>query len=74
MLTNKIIKDGGWLRLAAEALSIKLREYIKAGGKVELEDFTLRTVADVMALDKTTLLTGVQAALYLIRKAQITKK
>lgn len=62
--TNELVKDGGRQRLAAEALKLKLIELVQTGKKVKLEDFTLETTADVLNLDKTTLLTAVQSAVF----------
>lgn len=64
--TNELIHDGGRQRLAAEALRLKLIDMVKAGGHIDIGDFTLQTVDDVLALDKTTLITAVQNAVYLL--------
>ena len=59
---NDIALDGGRQRLAAEALKIKLLELVQNGGKVKADDYVLDTIAEVLALDKTILLTAVQNA------------
>jgi len=68
--TNELIKDGGRQRLAAEALKLRLLELVQNGKEVKLEDFTIRTVSDVLNLDKTTLLTAVQSAVFFFKQAQ----
>ncbi len=60
--TNDIALDGGRQRLAAEALKLKLFELVQNGGKVKADDYVLDTVSQVLALDKTILLTAVQNA------------
>jgi hypothetical protein len=71
--TNEIIKDGGRQRLAAEALKLKLLELVQSGKQVRLDDFTIRTVADVLNLDKTIFLTAVQSAVFFFKQAQSQK-
>lgn len=68
--TNELIKDGGRQRLAAEALKLKLLQIVQQGKQVKLEDFAINTVADVLALDKTTLLTAVQSAVFFFKQAK----
>jgi len=65
--TDDLIKDGGRQRIAGEALKLKLIELVQKEGKVKVDDFTLSTVADVLNLDKTTLLTAVQAAFFFFK-------
>lgn len=71
--TNEIIKDGGRQRLAAEAVKLKLLELVQSGKQVRLDDFTIRTVADVLNLDKTIFLTAVQSAVFFFKQAQGNK-
>lgn len=68
--TNELIRDGGRQRLAAEALRLRLLELIQKGKEVKLDEFTLKTVSDVLNLDKTTLLTAVQSAVFFYKQAQ----
>jgi hypothetical protein len=67
--TNELIKDGGRQRLAAEALKLKLLELVQSGKEIKLEDFAIKTVADVLSLDKTVLLTAVQSAVFFFKQA-----
>lgn len=71
--TNELVRDGGRQRLAAEALKLHLLELVQKGKEIKLEDFTVRTVADVLNLDKTTLLTAVQSAVFFFKQAQVKK-
>jgi hypothetical protein len=68
--TNELIKDGGRQRIAAEALRLRLLELVQKGKEVKLDDFTLKTVSDVLNLDKTTLITAVQSAVFFFKQAQ----
>ncbi len=68
--TNELIKDGGRQRLAAEALKLKLLELVQSGKEIKLEDFAIKTVADVLSLDKTALLTTVQSAVFFFKQAK----
>ncbi|MBI4855076.1 MAG: hypothetical protein HY819_25015 [Acidobacteria bacterium] len=68
--TNELIKDGGRQRLAAEALKLKLLELVQNGKQVKLEDFAIKTVADVLNLDKTVLLTAIQSAVFFFKQAK----
>lgn len=71
--TNELVKDGGRQRLAAEALKLRLLDLVQQGKEVKLEDFAVKTVADVLALDKTTLLTAVQSAVFFFKQTQRKK-
>ncbi|MFY9223189.1 MAG: hypothetical protein WAQ98_10985 [Blastocatellia bacterium] len=71
--TNELIKDGGRQRLAAEALKLRLLELVQQGKAVKAEEFTIKTVADVLNLDKTILLTAVQSAVFFFKQAQSQK-
>jgi hypothetical protein len=62
------IKDGGRQRLAAEALKLKLLELVQNGKQVKLDDFAIKTVADALNLDKTTLITAVQSAVFFFKQ------
>jgi hypothetical protein len=68
--TNELVRDGGRQRLAAEALRLRLLELVQNGKEVKLDEFTLKTVSDVLNLDKTTLLTAVQSAVFFYKQAQ----
>ena len=68
--TNELIRDGGRQRLAAEALKLKLLELVQNGKQVKLEDFAIKTVADVLNLDKTVLLTAIQSAVFFFKQAK----
>ena len=68
--TNELIKDGGRQRIAAEALKLRLLELVKDGKSVRLDDFAINTVSDVLNLDKTTLLTAVQSAVFFFKQAK----
>lgn len=68
--TNELVRDGGRQRLAAEALRLRLLELVQKGKEVKLDEFTLKTVSDVLNLDKTTLLTAVQSAVFFYKQAQ----
>lgn len=68
--TSELVKDGGRQRLAAEALRLKLLELVQNGKEVKLEDFAIKTVADVLNLDKTTLLTAIQSAVFFFKQAK----
>ena len=71
--TNDLVRDGGRQRLAAEALKLKLLELVQNGKQVKLDDFTIKTTADVLNLDKTTLLTAVQSAVFFWKTFQKSK-
>jgi hypothetical protein len=71
--TNELVRDGGRQRLAAEALKLHLLELVQKGKQVKLDDFTIKTVADVLSLDKTTLLTAVQSAVFFFKQVQGNK-
>lgn len=60
--TDEITRDGGRLKLAAEALRNHLIELVRTRGKVEFQDFTLRTMEDVMSLPKGILMSACQDA------------
>ena len=68
--TNELVRDGGRQRLAAEALKLKLLELVQSGKQVKLDDFAIKTVADVLNLDKTTLLTAIQSAVFFFKQAK----
>lgn len=68
--TNELVRDGGRQRLAAEALRLRLLELVQNGKEVKLDDFAIKTVSDVLNLDKTTLLTAVQSAVFFFKQAQ----
>jgi len=69
-VSNELIKDGGRQRLAAEALKLKLLELVQSGKQVKLDDFAIKTVTDVLNLDKTILLTAVQSAVFFFKQAK----
>lgn len=72
--TNDLIKDGGRQKLALEALRIRLMQLVQEKGKVDAKDFTLESIADVLNLDKTTLLTAIQAAFFFYKQIQKASK
>lgn len=71
--TNELVKDGGRQRLAAEALKLRLLELVQQGKAVKVDEFTIKTVADVLNLDKTMLLTAVQSAVFFFKQVQPQK-
>ena len=68
--TDDLIKDGGRQKLAAEALKLRLLELVQQGKSVKLDDFAINTVSDVLNLDKTTLLTAVQSAVFFFKQTK----
>ncbi|MBL8196757.1 MAG: hypothetical protein JNM06_23390, partial [Blastocatellia bacterium] len=48
-------------------------ELVQNGKQVKLDDFTIKTTADVLNLDKTTLLTAVQSAVFFWKTFQKSK-
>lgn len=68
--TNELVRDGGRQRLAAEALRLRLLELVQNGKQVTLDDFAIKTVSDVLNLDKTTLLTAAQSAVFFYKQTK----
>lgn len=70
--TSDFIRDGSRQHLAAQILKKRLIDIVTSGKSVKIGNEVLNSIADVIALDKTILLSAVQNA-YAIYKLASTK-
>jgi hypothetical protein len=68
--SSNIYHDGARLALATEALRLRLVELVATKGKVQIDDFVLRTASDVLKLDSSILRSAVQSAYSLFKVAR----